>query len=44
MAIRNWTECQPYIGHDNILIHHILGPEGTEGMIEDAAQLAGKWA
>tara|TARA_B100001013_G_scaffold206409_1_gene125259 strand:- start:243 stop:608 length:366 start_codon:yes stop_codon:yes gene_type:complete len=44
MTIRNWAECQPYIGHDNILIHHILGQKNTEGMIEEAAKLEGKWA
>ena len=43
MSIRNWTDCQPYIGHDNILIRHILGPKGR-GDEGDSARLEGEWA
>ena len=44
MVIRNWTDCQPHVGHENILIHYILSPKGTEGKTEEEAPLLGKWS
>ena len=44
MVIRNWTECLPHVGHENILIHYILSPKGTDGKTEDEAPLQGNWS
>ena len=44
MVIRNWTDCQPHIGHENVLIHYILSEKGSNNRTEKEAPLVGKWS
>ena len=44
MVIRNWTDCQPHVGHQNILIHYIMSHRRVDGRPEEGAVLLGDWS
>ncbi len=44
MIIRNWRDATPRVGHDNVVIHDVLGPRGTEGKSRTEAPLGGNWS
>ena len=44
MIIRNWREATPRVGHDNVVIHDVFGPRGTEGKTRAEAPLGGNWS
>ena len=40
-TLSRWTDCQPHVGHENILIHYIMEPKGMQ--TEEKAILLGRW-